>query len=94
MYLQRDDAELVTVICSFCSYVGQNRKAPNSLFRELDYEIQDVEEHEKTCPERPMSESTPDLIVNFQGEKMLVVKVAVVETKPWKKGQKSQNQQS
>jgi len=34
-----------------------------------------------------MSEKAPD-IVEFEGEKMLIVRAAVIETTPWKKGRK------
>jgi len=34
-----------------------------------------------------MSETAPD-VVEFEGEKMLIVRAAVVETTPWKKGRK------
>jgi len=37
------------IMCSYCHYVGQSKE---SKFRSYEEEIQDVEEHEKTCPER------------------------------------------
>lgn len=42
---------------------------------------------EATVVKKTMSEVAPD-VVEFEGEKMLIVRASVVETTPWKKGRK------
>ena len=39
---------MATIICSYCQYVGQGD--------EYEDQIQDVEEHEMSCSERPENE--------------------------------------
>jgi len=51
---KKGDLKMVTIICSYCEYVGQDKS--KSKYRNYDKEIEDVEKHEETCPENDEKE--------------------------------------